>query len=113
MKSLCALHRVYFSLDQHWDCAGLRITDARRFVGWAAGEGPPPAAPSDDEDEGGRPGPSSQPQLSTPDARRDSRPEPSTSGTRRSAPLAVQPQSQPVPITGCVTQQVVLIPLCQ
>ncbi len=68
--------------------AGLRITDARRFVGWAAGGGGPPAAPSDEEDEVGRAGTSSQPpQLSTPEARCDSRPEPSTSGTRRCAAL--------------------------
>ncbi|CAL8464419.1 g3954 [Coccomyxa elongata] len=79
------LRVVGSALDGHLagTATGLRITDARRFVGWAAGGGPLPAAPSDEEDEGGRAGPSSQPQMSTPEARRDSRPEPSTSGTRR------------------------------
>ncbi|BDA49699.1 probable SWI/SNF-related matrix-associated actin-dependent regulator [Coccomyxa sp. Obi] len=73
------------ALDGHLagTATGLRITDARQFVGWAAGGGPLPAAPSDDEDDEGLPEPSSQPVMSTPEARRDSRPEPSTSGTRR------------------------------
>ncbi|EIE18768.1 hypothetical protein COCSUDRAFT_49196 [Coccomyxa subellipsoidea C-169] len=61
----------------------LRITDARRFVGWAAGA-EVAAAPSDDEDDAkaGLSQPS-QPQLTTPPALRDTRPEPSGSGTRR------------------------------
>ncbi len=78
-------------------CAGLRITDARRFVGWAAG-GEVAAAPSDDEDDAkaGLSQPS-QPQLTTPPALRDTRPEPSGSGTRRFCPCLFSDFSLPEP----------------
>lgn len=62
--------------------AGLQITDARRFVGWAAG-GAVAAGPSDDEEDARiGTGPSSQPLLTTPETL-DTRPQPSGSGRRR------------------------------